>query len=755
MDRRRESSRYAARDRRGKEADVFDLIKDEVPVVSETTATHVDRIALLRVCATLCKLRKSGQKLFKQDYMVKPHHTNNLDPSLFNETSLYSTLDGFVIVLDSEDTILYCTESVSFYLGVTQTDLVGNPMSDYCEHNDHNRLTSKIHKLKTFLPLVHKDRTEMEAMTIRMKTIISPRGRTLNLKSALFKSTITNVSCIRLDGGWLTLLYMSSEPAAVNGNNSTQATGTVKAVDEVKGQFTTRHTCDLKFSFVNENFANLFKRESKNIVGTSLYDYVFPDDANSVATAIKELFATGSAQTIYYRMATIENTGNVLWMMTVATTVKHTSKGQKGQYVICNHSFLGSQKEEESFFSPLPCNLEKSNIAEEIDIERADTGLKRKASYEKVLQYLLHDGSHSEIYLSEFRKSNRCSKVSDILEEGGRLGILEPTAYFEENEPNCPVPVRRRRVGRGGVRADSVPRTPAFTLFNEPIEEESDSNPAQLFPPTNSSPVSFDSGFSGDGEGSSSTNQPMSVPGSCSSQYMDYSPQVKREVDVLFGQQQPLFEPPTPTYTYSPKKSNLFMSNGSQECNGDIFNPSDSQQISFQQQPQPTNYAPYAVDVPVVFEEYRNQMPHDVTSGNVQSGQFGYENTDMYSFMPIADLRTNCLQNGNQGMMGYNECQENKPFYAKSSGFGHGLKSCKTMTNFNKEMFEVQPHHPTTSDNVDWNKKSNQDLLALAPYVSQDEVQQLDADSSFLDFFLPNEMMSDDRRYDFNSFASQ
>lgn len=62
IDRRRESSRYAARDRRGKEADIFTDLKDVVPIVEESTVTHVDRIALLRVASTMCRMRRKANE---------------------------------------------------------------------------------------------------------------------------------------------------------------------------------------------------------------------------------------------------------------------------------------------------------------------------------------------------------------------------------------------------------------------------------------------------------------------------------------------------------------------------------------------------------------------------------------------------------------------------------------------------------------------------------------------------------------------
>lgn len=63
MDHKRELSRFAARNRRGKEADIFLDLKDVVPIDNESsTVTHVDRIALLRVAATLCRMRKNTVK---------------------------------------------------------------------------------------------------------------------------------------------------------------------------------------------------------------------------------------------------------------------------------------------------------------------------------------------------------------------------------------------------------------------------------------------------------------------------------------------------------------------------------------------------------------------------------------------------------------------------------------------------------------------------------------------------------------------
>lgn len=62
MEKRREKSRCAARTRREKEAGIFTDLYETVPIVSESTITHVDRIAVLRLAATFCRVRRVAEK---------------------------------------------------------------------------------------------------------------------------------------------------------------------------------------------------------------------------------------------------------------------------------------------------------------------------------------------------------------------------------------------------------------------------------------------------------------------------------------------------------------------------------------------------------------------------------------------------------------------------------------------------------------------------------------------------------------------
>lgn len=104
---------------------------------------------------------------------------------VWTEATIAECLDGFVMIVDSDSSILYVTESVALYLGLTQTDLTGRALKDFLHPADYDEFDKQT-------KLLHKPRGEENDamgvnMVLRMKTVISPRGRCLNLKSALYK----------------------------------------------------------------------------------------------------------------------------------------------------------------------------------------------------------------------------------------------------------------------------------------------------------------------------------------------------------------------------------------------------------------------------------------------------------------------------------------------------------------------------------------------------------------------------------------
>uniref|UniRef100_A0A8R1TWV5 PAS domain-containing protein n=2 Tax=Onchocerca volvulus TaxID=6282 RepID=A0A8R1TWV5_ONCVO len=376
LDRRRESSRFAARDRRGKEADIFTDLKVVVPIVDEATVTHVDRIALLRIASAVFRLRKIAAKFLK----------TNLDKErecLWSETTLLECLDGFLAIIDLDGIILYISESVSIYLGLTQTDLTGRSLKDFIHTTDYEEYLN-------YETGGSADHGCGRISTMRMKSVISPRGRNLNLKSALFKPVVCHMCSLFAENGRVRIIQASAQPAG-QGNSIFAAS---RSTEVQNGIYMTRHTYDMKFSYISESFNYILRHEARSLMGTSFYNLVHPVDLHVVVVSIREVLTKGYTRTPYYRLIGLNK--SVLWVQTEATAVNHMTKGQKGQYIICMHHLIGTQSERDSFINGKNSGATLCPASMPIKQEMTESSDPMKSSYNDILQWLFRAQQRSK-----------------------------------------------------------------------------------------------------------------------------------------------------------------------------------------------------------------------------------------------------------------------------------------------------------------------------------------------------------------------
>lgn len=158
---------------------------------------------------------------------------NEITNEVWTEDTIAECLDGFVMIVDSDSSILYVTESVAMYLGLTQvsnrklasltsiyfqTDLTGRALRDFLHPSDYDEFDKQS-------KMLHKPRGEDTDttginMVLRMKTVISPRGRCLNLKSALYKSVSFLVHSKVSTGGHVSFMQGITIPAGQGTTNA-------------------------------------------------------------------------------------------------------------------------------------------------------------------------------------------------------------------------------------------------------------------------------------------------------------------------------------------------------------------------------------------------------------------------------------------------------------------------------------------------------------------------------------------------------
>lgn len=119
-----------------------------------------------------------------------------------DDSVFLKSLEGFLLVLSHEGDIVYLSENVTDYLGITQVgfnnfffekaflksaffqiDLMGQNIYEYSHPCDHDEIKEILQGKKE--PKEQKD--ESKSFFIRLKCTLTSKGRSVNLKSATYK----------------------------------------------------------------------------------------------------------------------------------------------------------------------------------------------------------------------------------------------------------------------------------------------------------------------------------------------------------------------------------------------------------------------------------------------------------------------------------------------------------------------------------------------------------------------------------------
>ncbi|KAL7980753.1 hypothetical protein Chor_001907 [Crotalus horridus] len=171
---RKEKSRDAARCRRSKETEVFYQLAHTLPFARGVSA-HLDKASIMRLTISYLRMHK----LLNSEWRDQVKAEEQVD-------SYYlKALDGFLMVLTEEGDMIYLSENVNKHLGLSQLELIGHSVFDFIHPCDQEELQDVLSPRQGFSK---KGEVKTERnFSLRMKSTLTTRGRTVNLKSATWK----------------------------------------------------------------------------------------------------------------------------------------------------------------------------------------------------------------------------------------------------------------------------------------------------------------------------------------------------------------------------------------------------------------------------------------------------------------------------------------------------------------------------------------------------------------------------------------
>ncbi|XP_058530556.1 hypoxia-inducible factor 3-alpha isoform X1 [Ochotona princeps] len=276
---RKEKSRDAARSRRSQETEVLYQLAHTLPFARGVSA-HLDKASIMRLTISYLRMHR----LCAAGEWSQPGVEG--EPL---DACYLKALEGFVMVLTAEGDMAYLSENVTKHLGLSQLELIGHSIFDYVHPCDQEELQDALtprQSLSRKKPEVPTERS----FSLRMKSTLTSRGRTLNLKAATWK-----------------VLHCSGHMRAYRPPAQTSPTGSPRSEPPLqclvliceaiphpgslepplaRGSFLSRHSLDMKFTYCDERIAEVAGYSPDDLIGCSAYEYIHALDSDAVSKSI-------------------------------------------------------------------------------------------------------------------------------------------------------------------------------------------------------------------------------------------------------------------------------------------------------------------------------------------------------------------------------------------------------------------------------------------------------------------------------------
>ncbi|OXB61058.1 hypothetical protein ASZ78_011164, partial [Callipepla squamata] len=276
---------------------------------------------------------------------------NELEADQQMDNLYLKALEGFIAVVTQDGDMIFLSENVNKYMGLTQVELTGHSIFDFTHPCDHEEIRENL-SLKNG-PGFGKKNKEMSTerdFFMRMKCTVTNRGRTVNLKSATWKvlhctgqvkvyNTCHPHTLCGYKEPLLTCLIIMCEPIQHPSNID---------IPLDSKTFMSRHSMDMKFTYCDDRITELIGYHPEELLGRSAYEFYHALDSENMTKSHQNLCTKGQVVTGQYRM--LAKHGGYVWLETQGTVIYNTRNLQP-QCIICVNYVLSEIEKNDIVFS--------------------------------------------------------------------------------------------------------------------------------------------------------------------------------------------------------------------------------------------------------------------------------------------------------------------------------------------------------------------------------------------------------------------
>uniref|UniRef100_A0A8C1LHB2 Neuronal PAS domain protein 2 n=1 Tax=Cyprinus carpio TaxID=7962 RepID=A0A8C1LHB2_CYPCA len=281
----------------------------------------------------------------RQDW--KPSFLSNEE---FTQLML-EALDGFLIALTTDGNIIYVSDSVSSLIGHLPSDMVDQNILNFLPEREHGEVYKLLssHMLLTessAVDLLNSNETHIEFCCHLARGNIDPKEPPTYeyvkfVGDFKFHNNVPLSSCNGYELAFPRTLQSTLEEqiclVATVRLVTPQFLKDLCNVEDVCDEFTSRHSLEWKFLFLDHRASPIIGYLPFEVLGTSGYDYYHVDDLELIAQCHKQLMQFGKGKSCYYRFLTKGQ--QWIWLQTHYYITYH-QWNSKPEFIVCTHSVV-------------------------------------------------------------------------------------------------------------------------------------------------------------------------------------------------------------------------------------------------------------------------------------------------------------------------------------------------------------------------------------------------------------------------------
>ncbi|XP_061658448.1 neuronal PAS domain-containing protein 2 isoform X3 [Syngnathoides biaculeatus] len=263
---------------------------------------------------------------------------------------MLEALDGFLLALTPDGNIIYVSDSVSSLIGHLPSDMVDQNILNFIPEREHGEVYKLLSSHLLLTDPVAADflarEAHVEFCCHLARGNIDPKEPPVYeyvkfVGDFKFHNNVPTSSC---DGLELTL------PRSLQSSPGDQVCliATVRLVtpqflkdlcnaDDPCDEFTSRHSLEWKFLFLDHRASPIIGYLPFEVLGTSGYDYYHVDDLELIAQCHKQLMQCGKGKSCHYRFLTKGQ--QWIWLRTHYYITYH-QWNSKPEFIVCTHTVV-------------------------------------------------------------------------------------------------------------------------------------------------------------------------------------------------------------------------------------------------------------------------------------------------------------------------------------------------------------------------------------------------------------------------------